>query len=198
MRPIASFLVLSLLPAGCGGDDDGTIDEKIDMPVGGCDGRLIQVPDEEAVHEASGTTIEWSSNPPLTGHHYGSWAGWERSYTSLERGNYLHNAEHGGVVLLYNCADGCPDVVAELLDAARRAPADPTCVEPITKRVLIAPDPLLPEGVQVAAVAWNVGYTASCCDPYIRTFLRTRLRHGPEDTCADGVPFGGVKFADLP
>ena len=104
----------------------------------------------------------------------------------------MHNLEHGGVVVLYNCPDGCPDVVDQLLEVARAAPADPTCAAPVTKRILVAPDPLLPDGVQIAAVAWNTFYTASCFDSYLQTFVDTHFRHGPEDTCADGVPIGGT------
>ncbi|MGE0398384.1 MAG: DUF3105 domain-containing protein, partial [Kofleriaceae bacterium] len=121
-----------------------------------------------------------------------------RSYENLNRGNWVHNAEHGGVILLWNCPDGCQDVVDQLLDVARNANPDSSCTAPVTKRVIVARDLLLPEGVQVAAVAWNAYYTASCFDPYVATFLRGRYRKGPEDTCADGVPFGGVPIGPAP
>jgi hypothetical protein len=84
-----------------------------------------------------------------------------------------------------------------LVAVARDAAPDDTCTAPVTKRIIIAADPLLPEGTQVAAVAWNTYYTASCYDPYVATFIRTRYRHGTEDTCAEGVPFGGVPI-ELP
>ena len=60
--------------------------------------------------------------------------------------------------------------------------------------MIVGADPLLPDGVQVAAVAWNAFYTASCLDPYVATFVRERYRRGPEDICADGLPFGGVRI----
>jgi hypothetical protein len=139
-----------------------------------------------------GSTIEWSTNPPATGPHYPSWAGWDRHYLNLPRGTWMHNAEHGGVIVLYNCPDGCQDVVDGLYEVARNAPTDASCVAPATKRIILAADPLLPEGVQVAAVAWNTFYTASCLDPYLQTFVDTHFRHGPEDTCAEGIPAGGA------
>ncbi|MDX2087019.1 MAG: DUF3105 domain-containing protein [Kofleriaceae bacterium] len=161
------------------------------VPVGGCDGLVTHVAGEPPDHVATGSTVEWSTNPPATGAHYGSWAAWDRHYENLPRGTWLHNAEHGGVIVLYNCPDGCPDVVGALYDVARAAPVDPTCTAPVTKRIILAADPFLPEGVQIAAVAWNTFYTASCLDPYLQTFVDTHFRHGLEDTCAAGNPAGG-------
>jgi hypothetical protein len=172
--------------------DDGGVDGPKEMPVGQCDGVLHSIPEEDGAHMPSGTLIDWSSNPPATGAHFPSWAAWDRIYESIERGYWVHNAEHGGVILLYNCPLGCPDVVDDLLAVARDAAPDDTCTAPVTKRILIAKDPLLPEGTQVAAVAWSRYYTASCFDEYISTFVRAQYRKGPEDTCATGIPFGGV------
>ncbi len=161
-------------------------------PVGGCDGVVTTVEDQGGMHVPVGTSIEWTTNPPATGTHYPMWGGWDRTYPMLERGFYLHNAEHGGIVLLYNCPAGCPDVIASLLDVARGMAADPECVPPLRNRVVVTSDPLLPDGVQVAAVAWNVLYTASCFDPYVATFARKHYRHGPEDICTEGNGAGGT------
>lgn len=185
--------LLLLAIAACGDDGSGiTPDATGEVPVGGCDGVLHTIAGEPGIHMSSGSNIDWSTNPPATGAHYPQWAGWDRLYENLDRGNWVHNAEHGGVILLYNCPDGCSDVVDQLLDVSRNAGADPLCTAPVTKRVIIARDLLLPAEVQVAAVAWNTYYTASCFDPYVATFARERYGRGPERTCADGVPFGGV------
>jgi hypothetical protein len=124
--------------------------------------------------------------------HYPSWAAWDRHYTALGRGYWVHNAEHGGVILLYRCPEGCPDVVDALLDVARSLPADGACQAPVRNRVIVAADPLLPEEVQVAVVGWNAAYTAGCFDPYARTFAAARYGKGPEDLCADGATLGGA------
>ena len=50
---------------------------------------------------------------------------------------------------------------------------------------------MAPADIQVAAVAWDRIYTASCFDPYVATFAATRYRKGPEDSCADGNPMTG-------
>ena len=105
------------------------------MPVGGhCNGMVDSVPSEEGIHVDPGTAIEWSTNPPVTGKHFPIWGAYDRSYAELERGFYLHNAEHGAIVFLYNCPDGCPDTVAALEDVVRGMPTDPICVAPVRNR----------------------------------------------------------------
>jgi hypothetical protein len=183
----------ALLIAVLGACSDDTVpvpDEPV--PVGACDGLLTYVRGEAGTHVPFASVIEWSTNPPVTGSHYPSWAGWDRHYQQLDRGFYVHNAEHGGIVLLYNCPTGCQDVVDALLDVTRNATPDGTCADPIRHRILVAADPLLPPEIQVAAVAWNRLYTASCFDPYVATFTREQYAHAPEDFCADGNPMTGV------
>jgi hypothetical protein len=170
---------------------------KTTKHVGACDGMLTIESDTSAAHVDTGTNIEWTNNPPTSGPHYPTWAGWDREYTALDRGYYVHNAEHGGIVLLYHCDPDCPDVVASLVAAARNMAPDPMCQSPITKRVLVAPDPLLPDGVQIAAVAWNHAYTASCYDAYVETFARDHYADAPEDFCSDGINLGGTLLDPL-
>jgi hypothetical protein len=157
-----------------------------------CDGVIRTVSGEPGLHVPIGSTIEWSTNPPATGMHYPIWARWDHHYTALDRGYWVHNAEHGGVVLLYRCPEGCPDVVDALLGVARSFATDGTCEAPVRNRLLVVADPLLPAEVQVAAVGWNAIYTASCFDPYVETFARARYRKAPEDLCVDGVDRGGT------
>lgn len=173
--------------AACG-DDPAPPPEDF----GGCDGLVESVANEAGVHMPIGTPISWSSNPPAIGAHYPTWAGWDRHYQQLDRGYYVHNLEHGGVALLYNCPAGCPDVIAALEDVTRNASVDSTCAAPVRNRIIVAADPLMPPEIQVAAVAWGQVYTATCFDPYVATFVRTRYRHGTEDLCADGNPMSGA------
>jgi hypothetical protein len=180
-------LLLLILSAACSEPSSET-----QMMVSPCDGMLTIESDTSGEHVESGTQIEWTNNPPTSGPHFPAWAGWDREYTTLPRGYYVHSAEHGGIVLLYRCDAGCPDVVAQLVTAARNMAPDSSCTSPITKRVIVAPDPLLPDGVQVAAVAWNHAYTASCYDPYVETFARDHYAKAPENFCADGINLGGT------
>ena len=181
-------VVLLAVLAACGDDGD---DVMYPQEVGACEGLLDRAPSASAPHVPIGTLIDWSTNPPAIGAHYPIWAGWDRHYAQLDRGYYVHNLEHGGVVLLYNCPGGCPEVVEDLLSIVRNANPDPTCEGNVRHRLIVAADRFLPAEVQVAAVAWGKLYTASCFDPYVSTFVRTQYRHGPEDSCADGAPMAG-------
>jgi Protein of unknown function (DUF3105) len=162
-------------------------------PIGGaCNGQLTIERDTSGEHVPMSTVIDWTNNPPTSGPHFDIWAAWDRQYTELPRGHWVHNAEHGGVVLLYNCDGPCPEVVDALLAVARDMPADSMCTAPVTKRVIVSSDPLLPAGVQVAAVAWNHAYTASCADDYLATFTSEHYAKAPENVCANGAALGGT------
>ncbi len=175
-----------VLVAACSADPVPTAP----VPVGSCGGLTQNVASEPALHVAPGTEVAWSTNPPVTGSHYPVWAAYDRTYTALDRGYYLHNAEHGSIVFLYNCPDGCPEVVASLEDIVRKLPVDPSCTAPVRNRAIVTGDPLLP--TMVGAVAWDNWYTASCVDPYLTTFATNTYGFGPEDLCSDGANFGGT------
>jgi hypothetical protein len=187
MRGLLAWLLL----AACGGPSKDT------TTVSPCDGTLT-IENGTGMHVDTGTNIEWTHNPPTSGPHFPAWAAWDRQYTTLPRGYYVHNAEHGGIVLLYRCDAGCPDVVAQLLTAARNMASDSMCQNPITKRVIVTSDPELPAGVQVAAIAWEHAYTASCYDPYVETFARDHYAKAPENFCSDGLNLGGTLIGPTP
>ena len=161
--------------------------------VGGCDGIETAIAGEPGEHVAVNTPITWSANPPATGKHYPIWAAYDRTYTALERGYYVHDAEHGAIVLLYNCTD-CQDVIDGLVAIAKAMPDDPSCTAPVRNRVLVVADPLLPADRTVGAVAWDVNYTATCVDPYLKTFASNHYANAPEDLCSDGASLGGTLF----
>ncbi|MEZ4359798.1 MAG: DUF3105 domain-containing protein [Kofleriaceae bacterium] len=185
-----SALALTSMAAACGDDL---------RPSGGalgtCDGQVFEIAREPGLHVLPGQTIEWSSNPPATGAHYPLWAAWYRTYDVLPRGYWVHNAEHGGIVLLTRCPDGCEEDRAALIALAQRLPVDGRCQAPIRTRVILASDPELPEGVRVAAVAWGAYYTASCVDEAaLTTFIQDHYARAPEDLCGDGLVMGGVRI----
>lgn len=179
------FAIFALLAASACADPEP-------IPPLACDGVIQTVRGEAGLHVPAGTPIEWSTNPPATGMHYPAWAEWDHHYTSLDRGYWMHNAEHGGIVLLYRCPEGCPEVIDALLDVVRSFQADGSCQAPVRNRLIVAADPLLPPEVQVAAVGWSSIYTASCFDPYVKIFAGTRYNRAPEDLCVDGLDRGGT------
>ena len=158
-----------------------------DMPTGDpCNGHIIKAPIAGAQHVAQNTPIDWSTNPPTSGMHYPVWAKWDRQYTTLPRGNWVHNLEHGGVVFAYRCDAGC-EMAATLARIVNALPDDPACVAPIRHRALVVLDPLLPNDGDVAAVAWGTYYLGTCADEAsLAAFYTSRFGRAPEDFCADG------------
>jgi hypothetical protein len=128
------------------------------------------------------------SNPPASGDHYGTWGTWGVHMKPLQRGHYVDNLEQGGVVLLYNCPSGCPDVVAQLQAVADAQPRDPTCSDTIGRRIVITPDPLLDH--TVAAAAWLYTYEADCVDSTsLASFIARHYGMGPQSSCVQGATF---------
>jgi hypothetical protein len=180
---------LCLLLSACGSDADTTPPGDLGPPQGPCGAVTQAAPPDQALHYPQGTQLTWQTNPPAEGPHYPVWAPWATAYTEVvPRGNWLHNAEHGGVILLYNCPSGCPDVVAQLQSLGTGLPQDASCEPPINARWVMTPDPLLPAGTQVAAVGWGYLYTATCFDATtLQPFLTAHYAHGPEDFCSQGA-----------
>jgi hypothetical protein len=144
-----------------------------------------ETPLAAASHVAQGTVIDWASNPPSSGVHYPTHAAWGIAYPIIvERGNYLHNEEHGGVVLLYNCPNGpCQDTIDQLTAIGTALPQDPACAsEGVNAKWLVTRDPALPSGVSVAAAAWGWTFKASCVDEArLAAFVSARYSNGGPD-----------------
>jgi hypothetical protein len=120
-------------------------------------------------------------NPPTGGLHYNAASTCRAFTTTVGRCRWLHNLEHGHIVLAYNCPSGCPDIVAAL-DALRREV--PTGTNGV-RRALLTPDSLLPK--RVAAVAWGWSYSADEVDvDAIRCLLSKQDLHAPEPGIACG------------
>ncbi len=150
--------------------------------------RRFEALDSPHVDPAAGP-IAWNSNPPSSGPHAGAWARFGVFSTPLPRAHYVHNLEHGGVVIAYRCADDRCPLAARVRAVFDALPADPSCVAPgapSRPRAILTPDPLLES--EVAAAAWGVVYQSDCVDgPSLAAFYTSRVGMAPEDTCADGA-----------
>lgn len=200
-----------MLVAACGGDGtmagdplDATAltpDAPAHVTGGGmCDAVVThETPLQPASHVPQDSEIAFASNPPSSGAHYPTFTDWAVDYpVRIPRGNYLHNEEHGGVVLLYNCPDGgCADVEDSLASLGRALPQDPRCEGQINgggavnARWIVTPDPELPEGVQVAAATWGWTYKASCFDAEtLGSFITDHYAQGGGDRTNCSPPAG--------
>jgi hypothetical protein len=130
-------------------------------------------------------TLTYScSNPPASGRHFPSWGKWGVHSKPLPRGNYVHNLEHGGVVLLHRC-DSCPEIVSQLEAVVTALTPDPKCDPFIGTRTVITADPLIDH--PIAAAAWLSIYTADCVDPVTLTdFINAHYDLAPESFCSQG------------
>jgi hypothetical protein len=127
---------------------------------------------EGGVHVDQDSEIAWTNNPPHSGDHYPTWETWGEHDTPVPRGNWVHNMEHGGIVLLYNCPDGCAaelDILREVIDARP------------DKRVLMTQDDLL-DGPRFAATSWTWvhEFDAPVLDELL-CFVDQHYNHAPEN-----------------
>lgn len=174
------LLVPALLPflAACGG---GTTTPPVSsMPVAGCSSQAVA--NEGWLHVPEGSAVTYRHNPPTSGNHYPVWARYEEHNTTVARGYWVHNLEHGGIVFLYR--PGAPaTAVNALRDAYRALPNDPACGH---KRALLTADPELP--TDTAVVAADFMLEAGCTDASaIRAFVDARIGRGPEQVCTNGT-----------
>lgn len=112
--------------------------------------------------------VSYSSNPPSSGPNCGAGGSYGAYPDSqpLPRCYWINNLASGGIVLLYNCPGGCPDIVAQLGLVVRDA-TDPDCSS--TKRIVVTPYPQM--DAKVAAVAWGYTWKSGCLDGSSRRAL---------------------------
>ncbi|MFT3771932.1 MAG: DUF3105 domain-containing protein [Minicystis sp.] len=149
--------------------------------------EVTGIPVASAMHVPACTPVDYPTNPPSGGNHWAIWAAYKKYTAPIPREMYVHDLEHGAVVLLYRCDGACPDVVAAL-DEVFASLSDPSCAGPPgpSARVIVAPDPDL--DTPIAAAAWGATYTATCIDvTSLEAFAADHYAQGPEDLCGDGL-----------
>lgn len=162
----------------------------------GCAILIEDHPLLDSPHVAIDSAVTYNSSPPTSGPHYPVWAAYQEYDKPVDRRYYVHNLEHGGVVLAYNCqaagdagaVTACNTIVEALRAAVAAIPNDPLCKdEGVRVRAVITPDPLL--DVPIAAAAWGQTYRAQCLDlPSLTEFVKSSYGFGPESLCANGQP----------
>ena len=143
----------------------------------------IQMPDEgTATHIDPSTTWSYKNYPPTSGPHYGAPDGpasWQTD-TPMREGTFLHNMEHGGIAIVYDCASGsaCTTLKNQLQNyVTNLAPA-----EPQFGKVKIVMTPYT-KGMQkkIALVAWHyVDFLDVYDQNEITRFYENHVDQGPE------------------
>ena len=179
----AAAWLLALL-AACGGEGPSTPTPSPTPTLSPVPGMppVTNVASEGWAHVAQGSDVAYQANPPASGPHYPVWGRYREHASALARGYWVHNLEHGAIVLLYR-PDAPAAAVAELRQAYEGMPNDPACGH---RRALMTPDPLLPQ--PVAAVAALRVLMANRLDPsWVRAFTDAYRGQGPEAVCQDGT-----------
>jgi hypothetical protein len=131
-------------------------------------------------HFATGQSIQtvnqsYNSDPPTSGPHWPNWSNWGVFQQAIPGEMQVHNLEHGGVVIQYDCPQGCPQAVNTLSSYAFRYPATNFT------GVLLAPRPNLPEGARIALTAWTHRLLLKTVDTdKINQFVAAYIGKGPE------------------
>ncbi len=151
------------------------------VPPPPCAATVEAVAVGEAFHVPQDTTVTYATNPPCGGNHWGQWLPWGVFDRAVRAENYVHNLEHGGVVLLYSCADGCPELRDALIAWAQAQPAD----DGGAFRYIVTPWAGM--STPIAAVAWGAVYRSDAVRPCeLDDFRKKHYRKAPEDVGASG------------
>jgi hypothetical protein len=176
--------------SGAGGDDGGLADAPVtEIEGGACTAVVQQHPDEGFLHVDCTPVPVYQTNPPSSGNHYPIWADFQTYTTPVPWGHLVHDLEHGAIVIVYNCPDGCADEIAAAQKMIDAFPTDPICLAspmgpPSGHRFILAPDPHL--DVRWAASAWTWTIRAPCFDPVVfQEFATAHYGMGREDLCDD-------------
>lgn len=123
--------------------------------------------------------VSYDQSPPAGGNHDPCWAEWGVHTEEVRPENWLHNAEHGGVVVLYRTGSPESDVAALTAWVQAQPPG----------RALITPysDPM---DRAYAAVMWGTRLQLDCADTAaLDGFFAENVGTSPEDLISD--PPGG-------
>jgi hypothetical protein len=119
--------------------------------------------------------IDYADPPPTNGPHNACWATWGVHETPVADERWVHNLEHGGVVFLYNCPDGCAADVDALKQLVMARP-----------RTVLTSYSQLPAGSRFAVVSWGHRLVTDCVDTDVfAAFYTANFRHGNEDEGSD-------------
>lgn len=117
----------------------------------------------------------YNSDPPTSGPHWPNWSNWGVFQQAIPSEMQVHNLEHGGIVIQYDCPQGCPQAVNTLSSYAFRYPATNFT------GVLLAPRPNLPESARIALTAWTHRLLLKTLDTdKTNQFVAAYIGKGPE------------------
>jgi hypothetical protein len=145
-------------------------------------------------HVETGSSVTYEFCPPTSGSHYNaSRLGpippvfYGKDDTTVPEG-WIHNLEHGAMVVLYRCPEGCgTDAQTALGALQQQLPASPLCGFPPGSNVVVTRFDQLP--TPYAAVVWGRVFFLNSLDVgTITTFYAQSADRAPEPQCQQAVP----------
>ena len=149
---------------GIGEDSDAGRDPNlICTRCGACDETQAAV---STMH--TNAPVDYPDPPPSSGTHNPCWGTWGVHDEPLAAERWVHNLEHGGVVFLYNCPDGCADELSSLVSFANAR-----------MRTVVTAYYKLP--TRFAVVAWEHRLVSECLDEQaFGQFYDAHVNRAPE------------------
>jgi hypothetical protein len=127
----------------------------------------------ERNHVKEGEKPTYNSNPPTSGDHYADTEEWGISDTPLVVEKLVHNLEHGGIVIYYNC-EKCDDLIVTLKDLTNRLAAK-------DRKIILTPNKN--SDAKIALAAWGYYDTMNDLDENrVWSFFNDHINRGPERT----------------
>lgn len=169
MVALACTMALGLHSYGCSERRPFMDDSRLERC--GADGGVEFV--EEAVTSIPAAphteqSLTYDSKPPTGGPHSSCWGNWGVHSEPLRPERFVHNLEHGGIALLYNCPDGCPDERRWLEQFARD-----------NELTIVTEYQNL--DTRFGLSAWSARAYSDCLDPaFVRDFYSRRVDRAPE------------------
>ncbi len=138
--------------------------------------ETYQAPTAGGIHVAQGSAISYAYNPPSSGPHYPSPTNWGFYKQAVPAGTWVHNLEHGGIVVLYQCSGTCTDVQAQLQTLYSQLPTESQFQE---RKVVITPYPNLDHRLRIQAWGWTMPLDTVDTQA-IDAFYNEHVDKGPE------------------
>lgn len=134
------------------------------------------VPDEGRYHIDIGKTADYKHFPPSSGLHYGKILSWGFYNEAIPPEYWVHSLEHGGVVILYNCATTCKDTEDAIWQVVQKAPPEDQFNE---VKILVTPNSQIEH--KVIALAWDTELDLDEADySVLLDFYNRHVNQGPE------------------
>lgn len=134
------------------------------------------ITDEGSVHVADFASFANQHHPPSSGPHYLATLNPGFYSTPVPEGSYIHNLEHGYIVVLFKRSIDSGSLAAQLQDLPTQFPA----AKYGSVKLIVAPYDEMP--YPVVALAWDRELPLALADRRVLLrFYQQYVDHGPED-----------------